>query len=63
MNTEEEEINQSIQLTPIITTLLTNVSSTLVQVTTQQEERLEYADPPREEGPMNTLSQVRASIR
>ncbi len=39
------------------------MSSTLVQVTTQQEEWLEYVDPLREEGPINTLSQVRASIQ
>ncbi len=39
------------------------MSSTLVQMTTQQEEQLEYVNLPREEEPMNTLSQVRASIR
>src|SRR6266853_6030843 len=38
------------------------MSSTLIQTTTQQGEQLEYVDPLRGEDPMNTLSQVRASI-
>jgi len=59
---EQEKIDQEIRLTLVILTQpIPQMSAIITQMTTHQEDQLEYEEPPRQA--MKTLSQVQASIR
>jgi hypothetical protein len=59
---EQEKIDQEIRLTPVtLTQPISQMSAIMTQVTTCQEDQLEYEEPLRPA--MRTLSQVQTSIR